>query len=536
MMDQSFSSSSALYNEHEYENLNFGTAVDNRWHQFQNQQENLPKPQPELQPGFGMYPPEMYQNRVALGPAPNVDYGMAPMFGAGGAQYGQQQYGQPYLQNMMRPASLAPLPNTYVPQSGMVMGPNPPQHYGGYAPGPQAMGVMPSYSPPVQTTFAPVMTANSGVAGSLPQVRAAASAFDVPVVQAQLPGPSEAVNNYLASHTLEELQALMMQQHPGHNQHFDQRLMPQLPSEGATEGGSVRRTTKGKGKGKAVNGNGAARKTTPRQRCIPPEDDPEFEQKLDDGVIKYKCLRRHCTEDLLKRSSVREHKKSNIHNQRNNHLLCLACGSYFSRSDGLSRHAKSKQCARNQEKKMFASTSAAPLPVTEPQWRSTFKGKTRETQASPPSVVNGPNFASGSGAQPIVQTPRLNSVTNNASSFPVFAQDTISLTDALFNVQAPHIPHSTPHYSSDVPPMPVTAQDFSIFEEGEEDTDLFGSPAMDTAQDFSIFEDSEEKEDVDLFGSPVMDTAQNLSLFEDSEEEDVELFGSPVMDTAALPL
>ncbi|KAG1721070.1 hypothetical protein EDB19DRAFT_535333 [Suillus lakei] len=270
-------------------------------------------------------------------------------------------------------------------------------------------------------------------------------------MQAQLPPLPEEVKRWLASHSQEEIQALIMQQCPpapsmvqpqmqatGYDQHVD--LVHQAPSEMAVErnSNSVRRT-----KRKAVDSGVAARK-----KRIRPDDDPEFKRVVQDGEIKFQCLKEQCAGICLKEGSVHEHKGSNKHQNRSNRLLCPDCGHYFSRGDGLKRHAESKQCAKNQEKsKISAQTFCAVTPVnlatstfvaqtsvSVPQGPFTFKGIRLATQQALPSSVTEPKFSSAA-AQPVVEVPRLNSMTQKVTPFPVFAQNSLSLPDLRSSVQ-----------------------------------------------------------------------------------------------------
>ncbi|KAG1748062.1 hypothetical protein EDB19DRAFT_1945659 [Suillus lakei] len=429
-MGQTFFTSNTLVNATKYENHNFGTAhqsnkaprpqqnVDTQrqpspirrtqdfYHHQPGNQFQL-QPQLQSQPRFRPYPPPMYmnQNRVAHGPAPT----------------------------------------TYLHQPCMTS--------------------YPPYDYPIP-----------------PQAQPVAAAFHAPVMQAQLPALPEGVKHWLAAHSQEEIQALIMQHFPpapfmvqsqiqatGYDQHFDQGIVHQVPSEGTIKGNSnsVRPT-----KRKAVDSDGAARK-----KRIRPDDDPGFQRVVQDGEIKFQCLKEQCAKICLKEGSVHEHKGSNKHQNRSNRLLCPGCGHYFSRGDGLKRHAESEQCAKNQEKsKISAQTSCAVAPanlaastfvvqpsVSVPQGQFTFKGTRPATQQAPRPSVIGPNFSPGPAAQPVVDAPGLNSMTQKVTPFPVFAQNSLSLPDLRSSVQVPHQP-------SGVLPIPITAQ------EGEGDTDLFGSP------------------------------------------------------------
>ncbi|KAG2043996.1 hypothetical protein BDR03DRAFT_940486 [Suillus americanus] len=215
---------------------------------------------------------------------------MSSTFGAGGIQYGQS------MQMAMGLASVIPPPNTYTYSHQPCMASCPP--YDNMIP------------PPVQ----------------------AAAGFDAPVIQAQLPALPEGVKMQ------SQMQATTC------DQHFDQGVVHQASSKFAAEGSSVQRT-----KCKAVDSDRAVRKKQQKNPRIHPDNDPEFQQVVKEGKVMYRCLKEQCVEIYLKESSVHKHKQTNRHQKRYNRLPCLGCGHYFSRSDGLKRHAESKKCSKNQE-------------------------------------------------------------------------------------------------------------------------------------------------------------------------------------------
>ncbi|KAG2337105.1 hypothetical protein BDR05DRAFT_801688 [Suillus weaverae] len=457
-MGQTFFALNTLGNAPEYHN--FDTArqqnkaprpqknINNRWQPYpirgtQDSRQHEPEPHAQLlpQPRFQAYPPDLYinQNFVPPGPAPEANYEMASTLGAGGIQYGRQS-----MQMTMGPASVAPPPSTYLHQPRMA-----------------------SY-PPYDNVILPPMQAAAG--------------FDAPVMQAQLHALPEGVKYWPALHSLKDLQVPIMPQYPpapsmaqsqmqatSYDQHFDWGLMDQASSECAAEGSSVQRT-----KRKAVDSDEAVRKKQQKNPRIRPDNDPEFQQVVKNGKVLYKCLKEQCGEMYLKESSVREHKQTNKHQKRSNRLPCLGCGHYFSRSDGLKRHANSEQCSKNQQKtyavaptNVATGTFMVSPPVNVPQGPFTFQGTGLAAQQAPPPFVIEPDFSSGPATQPVVQTPRLNSMTHKATSF---AQDTLSLPDVQSSVQAPHEQRPTSHQPSGVPLTPI------IDQEWENDMDLFGSP------------------------------------------------------------
>ncbi|KAG1824543.1 uncharacterized protein BJ212DRAFT_533700 [Suillus subaureus] len=150
----------------------------------------------------------------------------------------------------------------------------------------------------------------------------------------------------------------------------------------------------------------------------------------------------------------------------------------FSRSDGLKRHAKSDQCSKNQEKSRvvppansatgtFAVSPPGPVNVPQEPFTPRGTGLGPAAQRTPPLFVPESNFFSGPTAQPVVQAPKLNSMTQKVTPF---TQNVLSLPDVGSNVQASHEQHSTPHQPSGMPLVPTTDQ------EGEGDMNLFGSP------------------------------------------------------------
>ncbi|KAG1878971.1 hypothetical protein F4604DRAFT_583309 [Suillus subluteus] len=393
------------------------------------------------QPRFQAYPPDLYinQNFVPPGPAPKADYDISSTFGAGGIQYGQS------MQMTVGPASVAPPPNTYSHQ-------------------------------PCMASFPPYDS-------MIPPSVQAAAIFDAPVMQAQLPALPEGVKHWPALHSLKDLQAPIMQQHPpasvmqsqiqatSCDQRFDQGIAHQVSSKCTAEGSSVQRT-----KRKAVNSDGVVRKKQQKNPRIRPGNDPEFQRVVKEGKVMYKCLKEHCVEIYLKECSVHEHKQTNRHQKRSNRLPCLGCGHYFSRSDGLKRHAKSDQCSRNQEKScvvpsanLATGTFAISPPVNVPQGPPTFQrtGPEQAAQQIPPPFVPESNFFPDSAVQPVVQAPKLNSTTQKVTPF---TQNILSLPDVGSSVQAPHEQRYTPHQPSGMPLVPITDQ------EGEDDMSLFGSP------------------------------------------------------------
>lgn len=399
--------------------------VDRRWQPYpirgtQDFRQHEPELHSQLlpQPLFQVYPPDLYinQNFFPPGPAPKADYEMSSTFGAGGIQYGQS------MQMAMGLASVIPPPNTYTYSHQPCMASCPP--YDNMIP------------PPVQ----------------------AAAGFDAPVIQAQLPALPEGVKMQ------SQMQATTC------DQHFDQGVVHQASSKFAAEGSSVQRT-----KRKAVDSDRAVRKKQQKNPRIHPDNDPEFQQVVKEGKVMYRCLKEQCVEIYLKESSVHKHKQTNRHQKRYNRLPCLGCGHYFSRSDGLKRHAESKKCSKNQEQSCVVppvswatGTFAVSPPVNVPQGPSTFQGTGigQAAQQTPPPFVPESNFFSGPTAQPVVHAPKLNSMTQKVTPF---AQNILPLPNVGSSVQI-HEQHSTPHQPSGMPLVPITDQ------EGEGDMNLFCSP------------------------------------------------------------
>lgn len=419
--------------------------VNNRWQPYpiggtQDFRQHEPEPHAQLlpQPRFQAYPPDLYinQNIVPIGSAPKADYEMASTFSAGGIQYGQS------MQTIAGPGGVAHPPNTYSHQSCVAS------------------------CPPHNST--------------IPLLVQEATSFDAPVTQAQLSAFPNGVEHWLALHSPENLQAPIMQQYlpapsvvqsqmqgTSCDQRFDQNLVHQASSKYAAEGSSVQSI-----KCKAVIGDGVERTKQQKNTRIHPDNDPEFQQVIKDGQIVYQCLKEQCAEIYLKESSVHQHKQTNRHQMRSNRLLCLDCGHYFSRSDGLKRHARSKQCSKNQEKScvippanLATGTFAVSPPVNISQGPRT--GLEQEAQQTPPPFVPKSNFLSGHTAQPIVQDPSLNSMTQKVT---LFTQNILSLPYVGSSAQVPHEQRSTPHQRSGAPLVPITDQ------EREGDMDLFGSP------------------------------------------------------------
>ncbi|KAG1725396.1 hypothetical protein EDB19DRAFT_1947344, partial [Suillus lakei] len=213
----------------------------------------------------------------------------------------------------------------------------------------------------------------------------------------------------------------------GYDQHFDQGLVHQAPSEGAVEGNSssVRPT-----KRKAVDSGGRQERSAFALMTI---------QNLNESFR---------TEKLTYTST-----RVRINIRTAQTVCCAQTVATILVAVRLKRHAESKQCAKNQEKsKISAQTFCAVAPVnlatstfvaqtsvSVPQGPFTFKGTRLATQQALPSSVTEPKFSSAT-AQPVVEVPRLNSMTQKVTPFPVFAQNSLSLPDLRSSVQVPNQP------------------------------------------------------------------------------------------------
>ncbi|KAG1729992.1 hypothetical protein EDB19DRAFT_1913093 [Suillus lakei] len=143
---------------------------------LQNQLWGLPQhePQPQPQPHPQTYLLEGYGNQHqynAPGLPSNAAYEMVnPVLGAGVAQGGQP----PFIQQTMQLADIPPPSSAYFSQQQPPYGyPVPPRLYDGYVSGHQAIGVAPSFSPPVQAAPALVVPMNPPVVVPPPQVQTA---------------------------------------------------------------------------------------------------------------------------------------------------------------------------------------------------------------------------------------------------------------------------------------------------------------------------------------------------------------------------